>query len=41
LIKDVPLTNIGCEFYICGTSAHIDMNAVFHAVRVGQQRGSG
>jgi outer membrane immunogenic protein len=33
--KDVPLTSTGCEFYICGTNAHIDMNAAFHTLRFG------
>jgi outer membrane immunogenic protein len=33
--KDVPLTSTGCEFFICGTNAHIDMNAAFHTLRFG------
>jgi outer membrane immunogenic protein len=33
--KDVPLTSTGCEYYSCGTNAHIDMNAAFHTVRLG------
>jgi outer membrane immunogenic protein len=33
--KDVPLTSKGCEYYLCGTNAHIDMNAAFHTVRLG------
>jgi outer membrane immunogenic protein len=33
--KDVPLTSTGCEYYNCGTNAHIDMNAAFHTVRLG------
>jgi len=33
--KDVPLTSTGCASYVCGTNAHIDMNAAFHTVRLG------
>ena len=33
--KDIPLMSTGCGIYICGTNAHIDMNAAFHTVRLG------